>query len=77
MPINLEQYNDNGKRHGLWERYHVNNQLFFKGKYVDGEQHGYWEFYYFDGTLAYKGTYDLGKRIGYWAEGISKLFYAD
>ena len=62
--INL--YNEKGEKHGLWEQYHSNSQLHFKGDYVDGKEHGLWEAYYYNGQLQYKGNYVAGKQHGYW-----------
>jgi antitoxin component YwqK of YwqJK toxin-antitoxin module len=62
--INL--YNEKGEKHGYWERYYGDGQLYYKGNYVDGKQHGYWEDYYSNGNLAFKGNYVDGKEHGYW-----------
>ena len=51
------QYKDS-KRHGIWEQYHSDGNIMFKGYYKDGELHGYWEFYwYFDEVMLYKEFY--------------------
>ncbi len=62
--INL--YNDKGEKHGYWEIYFSNGQLFYKGNFVDGYEHGYWERYYYDGQLEYTGNYVNGNKHGYW-----------
>jgi antitoxin component YwqK of YwqJK toxin-antitoxin module len=62
--INL--FDENGKRHGYWEYYYSNGQLWYKGNFVNGKQHGYWESYYSSGQLYYKGNYVNGKEHGYW-----------
>ena len=62
--INL--YNAKGEKHGYWESYWNNGNLWYKGNYVDGKEHGYCEVYYFNGNLDYKGTYVDGNRHGYW-----------
>jgi antitoxin component YwqK of YwqJK toxin-antitoxin module len=62
--INL--YNDKGEKHGYWESYYNNGQLWYKGNYVNGQQHGYWESYFDNGQLWYKGNYINGNRHGYW-----------
>ena len=62
--INL--YNEKGERHGLWEWYHSNGQLMYKGNYVAGKEHGLWESYWSNGQLSYKGNYVDGKRHGLW-----------
>jgi antitoxin component YwqK of YwqJK toxin-antitoxin module len=61
--INL--FDENGKRHGYWESYWDNGQLFCKGNYVNGKLHGYWESYFDNGQLYYKGFYDMGNRVDY------------
>ena len=62
--INL--YDEKGNRHGLWESYHYNGQLHFKGNYVHGKAHGYWESYWDNGQLNLKGNYVNGTAHGYW-----------
>jgi antitoxin component YwqK of YwqJK toxin-antitoxin module len=62
--INL--YNAKGERHGYWEEYRSNGNLWYKGNFVDGKQHGYWGIYYDNGNLSYKGTYVDGNPHGYW-----------
>jgi len=53
--INL--FNAKGKRHGYWEVYYDNGNLWYKGNYVDGKEHGYWELYHSNGNLCFKGNY--------------------
>jgi antitoxin component YwqK of YwqJK toxin-antitoxin module len=62
--INL--YNAKGEKHGYWKYYHDNDNLRYKGNYVDGNKHGYWEYYYDNGNLSSKGNYVDGKGHGYW-----------
>jgi antitoxin component YwqK of YwqJK toxin-antitoxin module len=73
--INL--YNAKGEKHGYWEDYYDNGNLYSKGNYVDGKQHGYWEYYWSNGNLSYKGNYVDGKEHGYWEEYYynGKLYY--
>lgn len=42
---NIEQYNENGQRHGYWEMYFNNGRPYYKGFYHNDEPVGYWEFY--------------------------------
>ena len=49
--------NDKGEKHGYWEYYYYNGQLYSKGKYVNGNRHGYWEYYHTDGQLDSKIYY--------------------
>jgi antitoxin component YwqK of YwqJK toxin-antitoxin module len=66
-PKDITPCNDQGKRHGYWERYYTNGQLYYKGNFVDGIKHGYWEYYYYsNGQLYSKGNYVNGKLHGYW-----------
>jgi antitoxin component YwqK of YwqJK toxin-antitoxin module len=51
---NINQYNDNGKKHGYWEVYHSNGNLIYKGNYINGKRIGYWEDYYSNGCLSHK-----------------------
>jgi len=55
----------NGKREGLWVRYHDNGQLRNKGNYKNGKWEGFWVFYETDGTVNKKltGTSKDGKKI--------------
>ena len=53
----ITPYNEQGKRHGYWEYYHKNGQLWFKGNYVNGNRHGYWEDYWSNGQLIDKTYY--------------------
>jgi antitoxin component YwqK of YwqJK toxin-antitoxin module len=62
----INQYNENGQPHGLWEYYYSNGKLCYKGTYVNGQHHGLWEHYYSNGQLCYKGTCVNGKRYGLW-----------
>jgi antitoxin component YwqK of YwqJK toxin-antitoxin module len=56
----------NGKKHGLWVRYHDNGQLSYKGTYKNGKTEGPWVFYNEDGQLSSKGNWKDGKRDGHW-----------
>jgi len=38
-------YNDKGQRHGLWERYHLNDNLWYKCVYINGKRNGFAEYY--------------------------------
>jgi len=54
---NITPRNEKGERHGYWEFYYVNGQLWCKGNYLNGKLHGYWEYYYTNGKLMYKIYY--------------------
>ena len=60
----INQRKKNGKRHGPWEFYHNNGQLWRKGEYKEGWQHGIWEYYLSNGKLTYKGELKQGTKIG-------------
>jgi len=64
--INL--YNAKGEKHGYWEDYHSNGQLWSKGNYVAGNRHGYFEVYYYNGNLMYKVNFVDGKKHGLWED---------
>ena len=69
----ITPYNDKGERHGYWEVYHLNGQLWAKGTYFNGIRHGYWEQYISDGRLYLKGNYVNGIQKGFWY--MNKLLY--
>ena len=70
--INL--YNEKGEKHGYWEYYYSNGQLYYKGNYLNDKRHGYWEYYWSDGQLSRKGDYVDGERHGlcegYYSNGV-------
>lgn len=68
--INL--YNENGKKHGVWEHYHDNGQLDSRRNYVNGEKHGVWEDYHYNGQLSYRRNYANGK-----LHGVCESYYAN
>jgi antitoxin component YwqK of YwqJK toxin-antitoxin module len=47
----MNQYDENGIRHGPWETYYGNNKLLFKGNYVNGKLRGLCQVYSRDGLL--------------------------
>ncbi|CAB4142315.1 MORN variant [uncultured Caudovirales phage] len=53
----MRPYNEQGKKHGYWERYWSNGNLWEKGHYLNGEKHGYWESYHSNGELRKKEYY--------------------
>ena len=69
-------FDNNGQRHGYWEVYFLNGNLFYKGNYFHGKQHDYWEVYYDNGILYYKGNYDMDEEIGLWCINDKIEFYA-
>ena len=66
----LKPKNEKGEKHGCWEKYHSNGQLWYKGNYNNGKQDGYWEIYHSNGKLEQKGRYDKNIFIN----GFSQLY---
>ena len=48
---NINQYDEEGERHGYWEGYRTNGNLMYKGNYDNGNIIGYWEWYDKNGEL--------------------------
>ena len=71
----MNKRNEKNQRHGPWEKYWVNGQLYWKGTYLNGIHHGLWESYRDNGKLLYKGSFINGIQIGYWIENNKTLFY--
>jgi antitoxin component YwqK of YwqJK toxin-antitoxin module len=67
----MNKLNDKNQRHGYWETYWSNGQLWYKGNYINGYKDGYWESYYSNGQLKSKGNYINGNEIGYWINNIN------
>ncbi len=64
--MKLNQRNKEGIKHGYWEEYYYNGNLFYKGNYHNGRQIGYWTLYHANGNFWSKGNFDNGKHAGYW-----------
>ena len=81
MQDNLNQYDAQCRRHGHWEVYFDNGQLWYRGEYIHGKIHGLWIVCREDGSLCSKQTIDMGKRIGYFIYygfyKCTKQFYAN
>ena len=69
-PIN--QFDSQGRQHGIWEEYY-SGILWKTKKYLKGELHGEQKEYYTDGRLLSIKTYEMGVRsgltIGYYEDG--------
>jgi hypothetical protein len=52
----MNNRNKKGQREGYWE-YHCNDNLWYKGNYINGEYYGYWEIYNDNIKLAIKSFY--------------------
>jgi antitoxin component YwqK of YwqJK toxin-antitoxin module len=62
----MNQYNNIREKHGYWEKYHSNGNIWYKGNYINGKLNGYWENYYTNGNIWYTGNYINSKRISNW-----------
>lgn len=62
----INQRDENGIRHGPWEDYYNNGQLWLNGEYNHGKNQGLWELYYTDGETMGKGGYKNHKERGLW-----------
>ena len=45
MKKSITPLNEKNQRHGLWEFYHTDNSLMYKGFFVNGKNVGYSEYY--------------------------------
>ena len=45
MKKNIKPKNDKGQRHGYWEVYFDNGELWYKCVYINGELNGFEEWY--------------------------------
>ena len=59
----MNEYNENGEKHGPWE-YYSNGNLWYKENYINGKKHGICEDYYYKGQLSLKFNVINGKRYG-------------
>ena len=59
----INRYNRNCEKHGLWEHYFENGNLYSIGLYKNGMGSGNWEFYYSNGGLRDKKLYREGVLI--------------
>jgi antitoxin component YwqK of YwqJK toxin-antitoxin module len=69
--IQINQYDIDGRKQGIWYEYWNNGQLKFKGSYINDNEDGMWEEYWENGKLGSKGTYKNGKQDGIWEEYFS------
>ena len=60
----LEGTYKDGKRDGLWTRWHENGQMKVKGTFKDGEQDGLWTWWDKNGQKSFEGTYKDGQEDG-------------
>ena len=62
----INQYNENGKKHGLWKYYDEDGKLIGGGCYENGKEVGPWKTYWNNGKLLSEGCYKNGEKIGIW-----------
>ena len=46
MKKDKSQRNSKNQAHGLWENYHYNGEIYFKGNYINDERDGLWFYSY-------------------------------
>ena len=56
----INQYDMEGIKQGYWEEYYYNDQLWYKGSYVNGDMDGMWSEYRDDGKLLLKTLFRNG-----------------
>lgn len=75
--IRIEEYHENGvrrlvgyykdgERHGKWNSWHENEQLWSVARYSNGQLEGKQTVYYPSGQKHYEGTFRKGIRTGLW-----------
>jgi antitoxin component YwqK of YwqJK toxin-antitoxin module len=64
----INSYDSDSKRHGLWKTFYHNGGLFWESNYVNGKLHGESISYYKDGKIEQKGSYVDNAKHGYWEE---------
>jgi antitoxin component YwqK of YwqJK toxin-antitoxin module len=60
----INQLDENGLRHGLWEHYWRDGRLMYKCRFKNGKRSGLWECYYDNGQVYSKGEYKDEKKRG-------------
>ena len=64
MTDKINQYDSEGKQHGIWEYYYSDGKLRLRCNYLHGQLHGKWEDYRADGTRIWKENYIRDKECG-------------
>jgi antitoxin component YwqK of YwqJK toxin-antitoxin module len=64
----INQYDEQGERHGSWVGLDSAFRLIYKANYFHGKVHGVYEDYYFNGTLELRAHYHHGKLHGVYEE---------
>jgi antitoxin component YwqK of YwqJK toxin-antitoxin module len=60
----INQYNSNGLKHGLWRDWHHTGELWFELTYVNGVVEGVWRTWYKNGELMWVVYYVNGIQEG-------------
>ena len=63
---NMNKYNEQGKKHGPWERYFSKDSLQLRIVYENGKQNGLFEQYFDNGQIQHIGHQKDGKSFGIW-----------
>jgi antitoxin component YwqK of YwqJK toxin-antitoxin module len=62
----MNEYNEQGQKHGPWKGYWSNGKLCYKANYLNDVLHGPWEGYGANGKLRFKVNHINGKQHGLW-----------
>ncbi len=60
------EFNDDGKREGMWKSYYENGQPWSIGEYQNGKQHGINRVYFPNGSVRYEGNWENDLKTGTW-----------
>ena len=55
-----------GAKNGLWEHYHKNGELIFKGSFIENRPEGKHKWWYPNGKTKEEGKYEYGEKEGTW-----------
>lgn len=62
----MNKYNEQGQRHGPWEWYYQNGDLWYKANFENGKQNGLFEQYFDNGQIQHIGHQKDDKLFGIW-----------
>lgn len=70
--ININQYDDAGKRHGFWKNFMMHSdKVASEESYLHGVRHGFCRYFWNSGDLRREGFYYNDNRIGLWSHYIN------
>jgi antitoxin component YwqK of YwqJK toxin-antitoxin module len=74
MEKRVNQKDEQGRHHGVWERYRTDGTLHGRVHYHHGREHGVWEHYFIDGTPRWRRHYHHGmlKGLAKWWDRVGK-----